>query len=82
MKFINNAKETLTKGYVAWLVYIGSAVQIVFEFGLNSYLPGWVVVLFLALILLGRTVKQDCVSGAEIPKKDFVGENLEFGEGM
>lgn len=65
MRLIDNAKETLTKGYVAWLVYTGSAVQIVFEFGLSSQLPTWVVLLLLVLILVGRTVKQDCVSGSE-----------------
>lgn len=63
MTFISNAKEILTKGYVSWLVYLGTALQIIFEFGLSEQLPGWAVILLLALILLGRTLKQDAISG-------------------
>ena len=83
MRFLGNTKKILTKSYVAWLVYIGSAVQVVFEFGLSSALPTWVVMLFLALILLSRTVKQKEVSGpgkageavaGETPR-EFVGEH-------
>lgn len=62
MKFIHNVKAVLTKGYVAWIVYISTAVQMIFEFGLSSQLPSWAVILILVLILLGRTVKQDSVS--------------------
>lgn len=77
MKLIDNAKEVLLKGYVAWLVYIGTAVQIVFEFGLSSQLPGWAIILILVLILLGRTLKQESVSGPAEAPKEFVGENVE-----
>lgn len=63
MKIIHNARAVLTKGYVSWLVYLGTGMQIIFEFGLSERLPGWVVILLLALILLGRTLKQDTVSG-------------------
>ena len=77
MKLIDNAKEVLLKGYVAWLVYIGTAVQIVFEFGLSSQLPSWVVMLLLVLILIGRTLKQETVSGPAPAPKEFVGEHGE-----
>ena len=81
MRFIANACVPLTKGYVAWLVYIGTAVQVVFEFGLQSQLPGWAVILLLALILIGRSVKQERVSGRRRSRRheEFLGEN---GEGV
>lgn len=63
MRFVHNARAVLVNGYVAWLVYLGTALQIVFEFGLSEHLPGWAILVFLALILLGRTLKQDHVSG-------------------
>ena len=73
MKLIDNTKEALTKSYVAWLVYIGTAAQLIFEFGLNQSLPGWVIVLLLVLILIGRTVKQESVSGPNKPEEAFTG---------
>ncbi|MBN9467315.1 MAG: hypothetical protein J0J10_00955 [Bosea sp.] len=75
MRFIDNAKEALIKGYVAWLVYIGTAAQLIFEFGLNQSLPSWTVVLLLVLILIGRTVKQESVSGPAAPEVEFTGEH-------
>lgn len=77
MKLIDNAKDALIKGYVAWLVYIGTAAQIVFEFGLGQSLPSWAVVLLLVLILLGRTLKQETVSGPCAPVSEFKGEHGE-----
>ena len=81
MKLIDNAKDALIKGYVAWLVYLGMAAQLAFEFGLGQSLPSWSVVLLLVLILVGRTVKQEKVSGPRRPKAkhDFHGEH---GEGL
>lgn len=75
MTFIENLWAILAKSYVAWLVYIGTAAQIVFEFGFNTQLPGWVVVLLLVLILIGRTVKQESLSGPAGNALEFQGEN-------
>lgn len=63
MKLISNLWVVLTRSYVAWIVYLGLAAQLVFEFGLSSSLPPWVTVLLLIAILLGRTLKQETISG-------------------
>ena len=73
MVIVDNIKVILTKSYVAWAVYLGAAAQLVFEFGLNTQLPGWFTLVLLALILLGRTLKQDSVSGAKPEAEEPLG---------
>jgi hypothetical protein len=73
MKIIENARDILFRSYVAWIVYLGTAAQIVFEFGFGSSLPGWVNALLLLLILLGRTLKQESISGPSVLAPEFTG---------
>jgi hypothetical protein len=73
MKLIENVRSVLTRSFVAWAVYIGTAAQLIFEFGLNQSLPSWAIVLLLVLILVGRTVKQETVSGPDVPVPEFTG---------
>ena len=73
MKLIGNVKATLTKSFVAWLVYAGMLGQLAFEFGLGQALPGWVVILLLVLVLIGRIIKQESVSGPNQLEEEFTG---------
>jgi hypothetical protein len=65
MKLIDNVKAVLTKGLSAHVIYIGALAEVVLEYILQvGGLPTWAVLGLLGLVLVGRVIKQDSVSGS------------------
>jgi hypothetical protein len=63
MKFIDNTYHALTKGIVAWIIYLSTIANLVYQYTYGINLPSWVNYAILGLILLGRILKQESVSG-------------------